>query len=344
MRAAIYNPYLDTLGGGEKYTMTVARILADAGYSVDVEWKDDSMRSSLEERFGLSLGGINFKNSVAKGDSYELCFWVSDGSIPLLKARHNFLHFQMPFKSVNGRSLFNRIKLFRINKLICNSYFTKKFIDSEFSVESAVLYPPVNVDIIKPRKKENLIVYVGRFSQLTQAKRQDILIDAFQKFTEKVEGSWKLILAGGSEVGAGEYLKTLKQKSAGLNLEVVESPTLKYLHDLYSRARFFWSAAGYKIDENKEPAKVEHFGISLVEAMAAGVIPFVYEAGGPKEIIKTGVNGYFWKDIDGLVEETIGVLGSVDTMKKISLGAVDSSKLYSIERFRENARKLLGIT
>ena len=40
MRAAIYNPYLDTLGGGERYVMAVATALANLNYIVDVEWSD----------------------------------------------------------------------------------------------------------------------------------------------------------------------------------------------------------------------------------------------------------------------------------------------------------------
>src|SRR4030066_114457 len=125
MKAAIYNPYLDSLGGGERYTLTFAKVLAD-----------------------------------------------------------------------NGKSLFNKMKLFRVNSIICNSYFTKDFIDKEYGVDSIVIYPPVDTDKIKPARKENIILYVGRFSQLEQTNNQHILVDRFKKFFNKGYKDWKLVLAG----------------------------------------------------------------------------------------------------------------------------------------------------
>ena len=44
MRAAIFNPYLDTLGGGERYSMAVAQALLLKGYTVNLEWKDPSIK------------------------------------------------------------------------------------------------------------------------------------------------------------------------------------------------------------------------------------------------------------------------------------------------------------
>ncbi|MCX6704821.1 MAG: hypothetical protein NT162_00575, partial [Candidatus Woesebacteria bacterium] len=168
MRAAIYNPYLDTLGGGERYTMTFAKVLAKNGYQVDVEWKDIRIKKILENRFGFNLDGINIVDCINKGDGYDLCFWVSDGSIPILHARNNILHFQVPFHDVGGKSLINKMKFFRINKIVCNSLFTKRIIDREYGVESLVIHPPVDTLSIKPKRKEKIILFVGRFSQILQ--------------------------------------------------------------------------------------------------------------------------------------------------------------------------------
>jgi hypothetical protein len=125
MRAVIHNPYLDTLGGGERYTLSFVKVLIDAGYQVDLEWKDVGIIKSLEKRFGMDLTGLKIVNDSKRGDGYDLCFWVSDGSIPILHARNNILHFQVPFRGVFGKSLINQMKLIRINKIVCNSIFTK---------------------------------------------------------------------------------------------------------------------------------------------------------------------------------------------------------------------------
>jgi glycosyltransferase involved in cell wall biosynthesis len=341
MRAAVHNPYLDTLGGGERYTMAFATTLVKLGYHVDVEWKNTSVGKKLAERFGLGLEGINFTPDVGRGDGYDVCFWLSDGSIPVLRARKNFLHFQHPFKGVGGSTLLNRMKLFRINKILVNSNFTKRFIDEEYKVSSSVLYPPVDVAKLKPRKKENIILFVGRFSQLEQAKNQHVLVSLFRDIFDRGEKDFRLILAGGSEVGVGGYIRRLKRLSEGYPVEIIESPSYKDLLAIYAKAKIFWSAVGFGVDEEKEPKRVEHFGITLVEAMAAGATPVVFAAGGYKEIIKDKENGFLWKKRGELLRITKNLIHDSSLYKKVSASAIKSSQAYSLENFAKNVETLL---
>ena len=341
MRAAIYNPYLDTLGGGERYSMAFAQSLVRKGYRVNVQWKNPSIKKKLEDRFGISLEGVNFIKDINRGDGYDICFWVSDGSIPLLRARKNILHFQIPFKNIGGRTLLNRMKLFRINSIVCNSRFTKKYIDKEFGVKSIVIYPPVDVEKLKPKKKENLIISIGRFSQLTQAKRQDILIRAFKKIYDSGFRDWKLILAGGVEVGVTDYVKNLREKAKSYPIEIIESPSWKEIKKIYGKAKIFWSASGYGIDEKKEPKRVEHFGITVVEAMAGGAVPLVYFAGGYKEIISEGKDGYLWATEKALLLKTKALTQNRQLLLKLSKNARQSSKVYEYARFEAQVSEIL---
>ncbi|MBI2066255.1 glycosyltransferase family 4 protein [Candidatus Woesebacteria bacterium] len=340
MRAAIYNPYLDTMGGGERYSLAFATVLKELGFRVDVEWKSKNIKGKLEDRFGIDLTGVNFVKDIKRGDGYEVCFWVSDGSIPTLRSRKNFLHFQVPFHDVNGKTLLNRMKLFRIGKAICNSYFTKTFIDKEYGVKSIVIYPPVDVTKIKPKRKENIILYVGRFSTLVQSKRQDILIGAFKRFSQEF-GDWKLVLAGGIEIGKDESLDRLEKASLGYPIEIVKSPSFKEIKKLYGQAKFFWSAAGFGVNEKKEPEKVEHFGMTTVEAMAAKAVPFVFSAGGAREIIKDSENGYLWRTTAGLLNNTKELITAKGLVKKLSEKAHHSAQYYSYERFKREITGLL---
>lgn len=341
MRAAIYNPYLDTLGGGERYTMAFARVLFEAGYEVDVQWTLPAIKNKLDQRFGINLEGINFVADIKRGDAYDVCFWVSDGSIPALKARKNFLHFQVPFHGVKGNTLLNKMKLFRINKIVCNSHFTKSFVDKEYGVNSIVIYPPVDIRKVKPKRKTNSILFVGRFSQLTQAKNQHVLIRNFKKFYDKGFADWELILAGGVEVGVGNYLEKLKDFSKGYPVRIVKSPTFKELLMLYGQAKIFWSAVGFGVNEDKEPEKVEHFGISVVEAMAGGSIPIVYNGGGHKEIIKEAINGFLWGKEGQLVKKTIALVKEPAKIRKMSLTAIHASRKFGYERFEAQVLEIL---
>lgn len=336
MRAAIHNPYLDTLGGGERYTCVFAEVLVKNGYSVDMQWKDPEIKGVLANRFGVGLDGVNIVSDVKRGDGYDLCFWISDGSIPMLRARNNLLHFQVPFHDVNGKSLINRMKLFRINKIICNSLFTKKIIDKEYGVESIVVYPPVDTMVIKPKRKENLILFVGRFSQILQNKGQDVLIKAFKRMFDGGLTDWKLILAGGVEVGVGDYIESLQNLADGYPIEIIKSPDYKTLKDLYGRAKFFWSASGFGENEEKNPEKVEHFGITVVEAMVGGAVPIIYNAGGHKEIVTSGINGFLWETANELVKKTQNLIISPKLLRDIELNAKESAQNYSKFNFEKN--------
>ena len=340
MKAAIYNPYWDTLGGGERYTISFAKVLTELGYRVDVQWKDNDLMKRIEERFGIKTMDINVVSDIKKGDGYDICFWISDGSIPLLRSRNNILHFQVPFTDVKGDSLMNKMKLYRVKKVICNSQFTKKVIDKEYRINSIVVYPPCDTTKIKPKRKENIILSVGRFSQLLQSKHQDILIEVFIKLIKKGVTDWKLVLAGGSGVGGVEYLDGLKKEAEKYPIEFHEDPDYKEIIELYGRSKIFWSASGYAENEQRNPEKVEHFGIALIEAMAGGCVPVVLNAGGHKEIIGEN-NGYLWSKRAEVVRITRDLITDGKLLRNVSKNAIVSSKTFGYERFKESVEKIL---
>jgi len=233
------------------------------------------------------------------------------------------------------------MKLFRMEEVVSNSFFTKGFVDIEYGIKSNVIYPPVAVSKIRPKKKEKIILFVGRFSQLTQSKRQDVLIRAFKNLCKSGLSDWQLILAGGIEVGVDEYLEKLEKSSVGYPIKILKSPSFKQIKDLYARARFFWSASGYRIDEEKEPERVEHFGITVVEAMAAGAIPLVYKAGGHKEIVDDAANGFLWKTQKQLRSKTEKLINDTTLARKLSAKAKRDSLEYGYERFEGEVLQIL---
>lgn len=344
MKAAIYNPYIDTLGGGERYSLGFAIALAKASYDVDIQWKDASVLARLEKRFGLDLCKIRAVNDIKRGEGYDILFWVSDGSVPILHARDNYIHFQVPFHDVNGGSLINRMKFMRVKKVICNSKFTKSVIDEEYKVDSTVIYPPVSVDHFKAKRKENIIFYLGRFSKLKQAKGQEILIEAFKKFYDSGNKTFSMILAGGVEVGVDDsYMDSLRKRSEEYPIQIMQSPTHSQILDLYGRAKYYWSASGYGVDETKNPENVEHFGITVVEAMASKTIPLVYSAGGHKEIIKNGQNGYLWRTIDELIDITQKLEKDKKSYAYLKDQTYKDSWNYEVKNFDSKVHELIQI-
>ena len=338
MRAAIYDPYLDTGGGGERYILAVAEALKKNGYEVDIAWRDEKILDWLSVRTGRDYTGINVVPSISQGSGYDLVFWLSDGSIPLLFAKKNIIHFQTPFQNVGGRNILNRLKLMRISSVVCNSNFTKTFIDREYGVKSTVLYPPVSTGDFFSGKKENIILYVGRFSTLQQSKRQDVLIDCFKKLNPK---GWRLVLAGGSEVGGKDFVEDLKRDAKGLRIDILENLPFSEMKELYSKAKIFWSAAGYGVDEETAPYKVEHFGMTLVEAMAAGCIPIATNKGGYKEVIKSSQNGFLWNEKEELIKITEGLIKDERRLTSLAEKAKKDAENFSEERFEREFKELI---
>lgn len=337
-KALIVNPYWDTLGGGERYTSTVIKCLLKHGWKVDV-LGNQTISESVKERFGIDISSCSFVSADIYTANYDLVFWVSDGSLPLSFSKRTLVHFQFPFRSINGKKITNTIKS-KFYKFAVNSLFTKKHIDNEFGINSQILYPPVDINKFTPGVKEKTILYVGRFSQLTQLKNPHILVEQFIKL-HKTHKEWKLVLAGGVGVGSeSSYLSTIKSMSKNYPISVIENPSLKQLQGLYSAASIFWSAAGFGVDEESEPTKVEHFGMSLVESMSAGAVPVVSNLGGHKEIIE-GKYGFLCNKPDDLHQLTNMLILKPETLKKISHLVQIRSKLYSIDIFEKTLFEII---
>jgi glycosyltransferase involved in cell wall biosynthesis len=388
-QAAIYDPYLDTLGGGERYCLTVAEILLKNGYDVDLFWSGNpKLIESAEQRFSLNLDKLKIvpdifgikpqkidlieeKQSLIKlidhslGNSYihhkvsqfydklaitrkyDLMFYLSDGSVPFLFSKNNYLHIQVPFVDDENikKNISNFIKLKLISKVICNSKFTAHFQGNLFKEKVSVLYPPVDLDKFFIAEKSKIILSVGRFDNVLNAKKQDILIDAFSSLINDYNiKDWKLVLAGGSiiEPEKNSYLNWLKDKAKNLPVEFVVNPKFDELKNIYSKSSIYWHAAGYNVDQNRHPENTEHFGITIVEAMTSGLVPVVVAKGGIPEIIEDNENGYLWTSIEELVIKTKKIIYNPELLKNISKKAVESCLEFSKDNFEKKLLKLIG--
>jgi glycosyltransferase involved in cell wall biosynthesis len=320
-KALIVSPYLDHLGGGERYMLSAAQVLETLGYQIYFGWDNLGEINQLSTMLGISLKNpqldITIKDLYTSHNplsmylatrDYDVVFYLSDGSLPLLGGKRNIVHMQVPFHHIGGSSLKNKLKKLFIHHVVVNSRFTKAVIDREYSIDSLVLYPPVT-SIGERSSKENLILSVGRFDPSLNAKHQDVLIEAFKELSPSLPG-WKLVLAGGSS--SEEWIAQLQQKATGFPIEIRTNVAHTDLANLYQSARIYWHAAGYQVDEQKNPELTEHFGISTVEAISAGCLPLVVPYGGQREIV-TDTNLH-WTSIEQLVEKTKTVVTALPTV------------------------------
>ena len=355
MKVGIFSPYLDTLTGGEKYIFTAASCLSKE-HSVVVYWDDSEIIEKASKKFNLDLSKVIVKPNIFSGGTglvkklietakLDRLFYLSDGSIPFVSCKL-IVHFQFPVEWVNTNSFPLLFKKSRISKVVCNSYFTKSYIDSKFGIKSYVLYPPAthsetNKDI---DQRENLILTVGRFSSLpngTDFKKLDFLVRVFKKFQKKRLKGWKMVIV--TSVGQDQE-KNFQEFEDGVkssHIAIYKNPGFETITSLYAKAKVYWHAAGYGEDLQKFPERAEHFGISTVEAMSYGAIPIVIDAGGQKEIVKDGENGFLWKTEEELIAKTHKVAVDKKLFSQISKEAKSASANFSDKRFCEELNHLI---
>lgn len=338
----VYSPYWRSKGGGERYALTTAFCLKEHA-EVSVAPITASDLRILGKQLELSVEGlapVPAMTGIYERLGYDGIFWLSDGSIPFLPAKKRVIHFQAPFSHANGKSTKNKFKLLG-TIVVCNSKFTKQFIDKEFGVDSLVVYPPVAVSKFTQMKKDKLILSVGRFVTTSQHKRPEILIQAFKKMIDRGLKQWRLCIVGIVESEESETIVTaLRTMSRGYPVAIKTNLSHDRLISLYDHAAIYWHAAGYGSDVGRHPERAEHFGISTVEAMAAGAVPCVFSAGGQLEIVTHGQDGLLWKSPEELMVQTTGLIHEEDKRGELASAAIRRAKDFSEERFCKEIQRL----
>lgn len=351
MKIGIFDPYLDTLGGGEKYILNVANCFAQDN-DVFVFWNDISIRKKWEERFNIKSNNINITENIFSSKSnllkrffqtrcYDLIIYVSDGSIPSLFSKKNILIFQFPAHGINGKSLINYLKLKKINAVICYSTYVKSIIDRQYGFRSRVLPPYIDLQITKNLKKENIILNVGRFTAGINAKKQEVLIGEFKKLYDNGVKNWKLILIGSYLQNDEVFVEKIKNKIKQYPIVLLTNASYDKLLSYYQKAKIYWHATGYGENLEECPEKAEHFGISTVEAMRAGAVPVVINAGGQREIVENGKSGFLWNSLGELLDKTKDLIMGEELWRRMSGSAIERSKIFNQNKFCNDLKEIM---
>ena len=193
----------------------------------------------------------------------------------------------------------------------------KKF----YRKDAVVIYPPVevasimnNVSSIK-YEKENYFLIVSR---LVGAKGLEETAKVFKNLPYKL----KIV---GEAHGFSDVEKRLKRLAGG-NIELVGRVSDDNLYDYYTRAKGFIALA-----------RDEDFGMTPVEAQAAGTPVIAFNGGGFRETVIEGVTGILINDTDEkTISEAINRFNKIKWNKK---NLQENARKFSKERFEKKIRK-----
>lgn len=314
LRVGVFNPTLNVYGGGEFVTLVIANTLAQNNYDVILFTNEEINQREIEKFFGKSLdpsikaivrpstvqrGGLLdfyqtiFRSYIFKSkcdiwiDSYSNCVfpWTNISYIHFPFLNHYYYRPKFPYlKSRNilpvgglPHTFFEKNFVNYDGKLIlANSHFTADEIRRFSGKKAEVLYPPVssinfnnNPETLTKNQRKNLVVTISRFAPFKR-------LEEIPYIASLTEPNIHFAIIG--RVHHRDTLLSLQKLTEKLGLK--------------DRVKFFPDASRMEMKQILKNAKIylhtmigEHFGISIVEAMAMGCIPIVHDSGGAKEFV-----------------------------------------------------------
>jgi glycosyltransferase involved in cell wall biosynthesis len=201
----------------------------------------------------------------------------------------------------------------RANLYVANSEEVRRRIARTYGIDAAVVHPPVDVDrfVARPRGERLLVV-----SRLLPYKRVDAIVD-----TATQAG------LGLDVVGIGPALEDL-QRRAGPTVEFHGRLPDRDVTALMQSCRAL-CLPGY-----------EDFGITPVEAQAAGKPVIAFAAGGALETVQDGRTGTFFKQYS--VEAVLDAIHRCDALETSPDVIAAGARRFSRQAFRARLMEVIG--
>ncbi|HEY9624999.1 MAG TPA: glycosyltransferase family 4 protein [Crinalium sp.] len=189
----------------------------------------------------------------------------------------------------------------RVDCFVANSRYVARRIWKTYRRSAQVIYPPVEAERFYPKAQRDDFYFT--LSRFVPYKRVDLIVSAFNRL------GLPLVV-----MGDGPDWKRI-QAIAGPNIQLLKPQSDDVVVDYMQRCKAFVYAAA------------EDFGITLVEAQAAGAPVITYGTGGATETVIPGKTGLFFP------EQTVESL--VDTIQQFKANKV----WFDPDLLRQNAER-----
>lgn len=355
-RIGLWNPYLDTIGGGEKHLIQICDFFVRNGYELTIFW-NKNIQKQIEQKLSLKLPENTEWEPSFKSLSWsqkqhlvrplDILLYATDGSYFYSPARHTICFCMVPEEKLYKMGLINKLKTHNWS-FISNSRFTQKHL-YRWGIKSHVVYPVLE----EPPKTFQQVIHrgtalnflsVGRFFRHLHSKRHDVAVAWFVNFIETNPqfARSKLILAGGLKKEDSQYFESLKKLASQYD-NIVFRPNISApdLEKAYATADFYLHFAGWQVNETSTPERTEHLGITPLEAMMRGCVAVCYRSGGIKEIIRDGENGFTFTQLPELSQKIISIVRNPSDANNIRKNAIETvQSLFSPSALDETLKSL----
>jgi alpha-1,2-mannosyltransferase len=203
--------------------------------------------------------------------------------------------------------------------LVTNSSYSKKALRRYVDRNCIVIYPPVEVKafatIAESKERQNKVVSCGRYSP---EKNYENVLEVAKRLREvdfAVVGSF----SGEKSSNYYQKLCSMQSNEKLSNVELLKALEFKDLLLLYGKSKIYLHSM-----------KDEHFGIVVLEAMAAGLAPVVYRGGGPWEDILKAEQGYYGFSYK-TAEEAGSVIKKLLEDENVRKKIVERNQSYTME-------------
>jgi alpha-1,2-mannosyltransferase len=308
----IVHDSLNYCGGAEGLSLETMRSLGNLGFSVSLSTIEKTDWERVRRIFGFApklrdekflVNRLPFPRTYRsllsvfskKRDSNLKVINTNGDAVPRIFDDLTYVHIPPPFNLVVrdgeldntglswdlffGPSRIVRRVLERFESgsaVLTNSEFSKKKIRRYWGCDATVVYPPVDVEtytalLDEGRTRQDSVVTISRFDSVKN-------LGVIPWVASQCKAARKFVVIGAARPGELKHVEVLRAAARRLGIE--------------ERVEFIPNASN---DQKKDalstskvlfhPKRYEHFGMAIVEGMAAGCTPVVFDGGGPVEFV-----------------------------------------------------------
>jgi|FLOH01.1.fsa_nt_gi glycosyltransferase involved in cell wall biosynthesis len=360
-KIAVVHGFLDNIGGAEKLALTVAKEIGADVITTNVDIQAVRKMGFQNVKI-ISIGKVpkmapfrqqktNYLFRTKKIPCYDVYIVIGDWAMgSLVKNKPNIWYIQSPIREIWDlyestrkikvkfweRPLFDmwvkynrylsRKYVGHANILLTNSKNTQARLKKFLNKDSEIVHPGTDLSRLKYKQNGDYWLAVNR---LIDHKRVHLQMQTFTKMSTE-----KLVIVGSYEDARQfkdykNYVESIKPS----NVEIRSFVSDEELCDLYANCKAFITTA-----------KDEDYGMTPVEAMAAGKPVVATNEGGYKETVVHGETGLLVNaDVDELVK---AVKEISKNPKKYRFACEKRAKLFSKEicaqQIMNEVKKLIG--